>query len=161
EVLSQTALNAEAVLIEVRAADVRINGAEAEHADGRPADASNDGPLPAEIRNQRHVLREADRPGEFARLRVVSGLGGQQVGWRIDSLIGRDVVENLVVPDAEAAANHRLVFAEELFAEAGRPGEAQDRSDVVLVGIDAAGRELDRRLAENQRVTPLLCRIDV
>ncbi len=148
KVVANPALDSEVVLVKVSAADVRVLGAEADQADERLATG-------IEL-HQRNILIETGRPGELSRLRHAGCLGGAQVVGRVQSHVGGNVVEDIVVADAESGANHRVVVAEQLLRETRRVGHSDYRREVVLVGVDAAVAEFDGRLRQDQRSGPTL-----
>src|SRR5882762_3682599 len=126
-------LNAEAVLINVRTAKVLVFGAETHQADLVGL---------ADILYERNVLIETDGIGEFSTwigcslwLRNAGYLRGSNVKGRIQGHIRRDIVENLVIADAESAADDGFVIAKHRGRDARGVSETEDGSDVVLIYV--------------------------
>src|SRR5437762_4062694 len=149
-------LDAETVLVNVGAPQIRIFSVESEQPAGRRA-----GTLPAEIGYERHGLIVPDRPWELSGLRDICSLGRGQSVWRVQSHVSRDIVEDLVVPNAESKTNYCVIVAEQRGGKSRRISHAQNRSKVILIGSHAGIAQCERSLGENERSDSTLGRIDL
>ena len=150
-------LDSKTVLVQIGAAQVGIDSEEREYPDRRGS-----WPLASGIRNQRHILVVADGPREFPRLRPAGRLLGRQVVGRVQRQLRKQEVLQIVVPHPEPATDHRCLIAKNSRRETRRPGKANHRSQVVLVGSHACARGQGiGALAENDGGRPLLCRVGI
>ena len=154
--VAQLPLDSEVVLIQVRASQIRIDSLKTYDSDGRSSR-----PLPGEVRDQRHVLIEADCPRKLSRLRDIRCLSDLQIVRRAECHRGRHVVEKVVVGYAKAAANHGFVYAEDSLKQSRAVGKSEHRREVVLVRINAARWKRERRFAKDQRRRALQSRVDI
>src|SRR6266446_410294 len=129
---TQSPLDSQTVLIDIRAANVLIFGAET-HQTNLVGHAN--------ILDQRYILVKTDGPGEFVAAICASVLSSRQVERCVQSHVGRDVVENLVVAHAEAAAKYRGVLTEQRPCEPWRVGKSKYRREIVLIGVHTAIRK--------------------
>src|SRR5260221_1165393 len=139
----ELALNAEAVLVDVRATKGLIFCTQTYYADLVGF---------ANVVHERNVLIEPDPIGELI---PVLGSGttlrcGQVVG-RIKRHVRRDIVENLVIAHAESTAEHGLVVSKNGTGEPRGIGKTDDGSKVVLVRVHAGIGERKGGLRKEQR----------
>src|SRR5260370_31535285 len=98
--------------------------------DANQSHPRSSGALDAKVLDEAHVLIETDSPGEFAALSGVV-LRRRQGEWRVQSHVGRDVIEDLIVTHAESTANYRVVAPDYPFGKAWRVSEPQHRPQTV------------------------------
>src|SRR5262249_18163228 len=107
KVVSDSALDAEVVLVEVSISQVRILGAKADQAAGWSTRT-----LLAKVRYQRNPLIIGDRPWELPGLRNTCALiRGEAIGG-VQPHVRRDIVKYFVIPYAESGADHGGVLSE-------------------------------------------------
>src|SRR6266480_2391563 len=144
---TQSPLDSQAVLLDIRAANILIFGAET-HQANRVGQAN--------ILDQSHVLVEADGPWEFAAVICAGVLGSRQIVRRVQPHVRWDVVENLVVTHAEAAANYRVVLTEQPSREPWRVGKPKHGGEIVLIGVHTAIGKRDGSLRKEERIRSAL-----
>ncbi len=156
KVVAEPALDSEIVLVQIRAAYVLVFGIDADEPHGGSCRS-----LLAYVRDQRHTLIQRSGIRKLVGLSATGGLRrGQSIG-RIQSHVGRDVVEDFVISHAESGANHGSVIAKQRLAETRRICNAHHGREVVLVRVHSAVAEGERSLTEKERVGARFLWIDV
>src|SRR5580692_10783387 len=95
-------------------------------------------------RHQRDILIEREIPAIRARLRDTGGLRGGQRPRCVGGLVDRDVIEQIVVANAEASANYGLSVV-------SGPRGADGGSNVRIIRLHARARKRDGTWSERQR----------
>src|SRR5262249_40360445 len=115
----------------------------------------------AEVGHQRYGLIEPNGPWEFSGLCDAGRLGGGQSVWSVQSHVRGNVVEEVVVPDAEPKTNYCVVMTKQGLSESRSVCHAQNRSKVVLIGIHTRIAQRERSLRVHKGGNSALGRIDL